>query len=135
MLARGLRREPVAYCRDVAAGDGLHGRHWGAENIMFCIVCGKEFDARTTWQLCCCDDCRKKRKEEVNRSYYQKVRAGETPKRPVGQDSKPAPLTRRRCHDCGKPTTNYRCAACWRKRGRCGHVGEENVQDEFLLEG
>jgi hypothetical protein len=25
---------------------------------------------------------------------------------------------RRRCHDCGKPTTNYRCQACWiRLRG------------------
>ena len=22
----------------------------------------------------------------------------------------------RRCHDCGKPTHNYRCDACWRKR-------------------
>lgn len=21
----------------------------------------------------------------------------------------------RRCHDCGRPTNNYRCAACWRK--------------------
>lgn len=21
----------------------------------------------------------------------------------------------RRCHDCGQPTHNYRCAACWRK--------------------
>lgn len=24
----------------------------------------------------------------------------------------------RECHDCGKPTNDYRCAACWRKRGR-----------------
>lgn len=21
----------------------------------------------------------------------------------------------RRCHDCGKPTADYRCAACWAK--------------------
>lgn len=21
----------------------------------------------------------------------------------------------RRCHDCGRPTNNYRCASCWRK--------------------
>ena len=21
----------------------------------------------------------------------------------------------RRCHDCGKPTYNYRCAKCWKK--------------------
>lgn len=22
---------------------------------------------------------------------------------------------KRRCHDCGRPTTDYRCAECWRK--------------------
>lgn len=22
----------------------------------------------------------------------------------------------RRCHDCGKPTSDYRCTACWAKR-------------------
>lgn len=22
----------------------------------------------------------------------------------------------RRCHDCGKPTVDYRCAQCWEKR-------------------
>lgn len=21
----------------------------------------------------------------------------------------------RKCHDCGRPTTNYRCSACWAK--------------------
>ncbi len=21
----------------------------------------------------------------------------------------------RRCHDCGRPTNNYRCVSCWRK--------------------
>lgn len=31
----------------------------------------------------------------------------------------------RRCHDCGKPTADYRCAACWAKiRG-----GTENRTD------
>lgn len=23
----------------------------------------------------------------------------------------------RKCHDCGKPTNNYRCSACWEKKG------------------
>lgn len=23
--------------------------------------------------------------------------------------------SKRRCHDCGKPTHNYRCNVCWKK--------------------
>lgn len=35
----------------------------------------------------------------------------------------------RRCHDCGKPTNNYRCDACWaRLRGyEPGDAGEWNL--------
>lgn len=25
------------------------------------------------------------------------------------------PQYSRRCHDCGKPTNDYRCPACWRR--------------------
>lgn len=37
----------------------------------------------------------------------------------------------RRCHDCGKPTPDYRCPACWRKlRKRLGcPVEEEPIND------
>lgn len=30
----------------------------------------------------------------------------------------------RKCHDCGKPTSNYRCQACWYKlrNGPCPSV-------------
>ena len=49
-------------------------------------------------------------------------------KRPT--ESKPAPVGKmRRCHDCGKPTPDFRCPECWRKLRReldCG------IEDDFI---
>lgn len=36
----------------------------------------------------------------------------------------------RRCHDCGRPTTDYRCPKCWSKlRSRGGYTTTDTVQD------
>lgn len=36
----------------------------------------------------------------------------------------------RRCHDCGAPTTDYRCPACWAKlRRKGGYNLQDTVQD------
>lgn len=36
----------------------------------------------------------------------------------------------RRCHDCGAPTTDYRCPRCWAKlRSRGGYSTTDTVQD------
>ena len=36
----------------------------------------------------------------------------------------------RRCHDCGRPTTDYRCPACWAKlRRKGGYNLSDTVQD------
>ena len=38
------------------------------------------------------------------------------PKRKRPTESRPAPVGKmRRCHDCGKPTSDYRCPKCWAK--------------------
>lgn len=37
----------------------------------------------------------------------------------------------RRCHDCGQPTNNYRCPACW-ERIRGGAAAEENEWNTVL---
>ena len=40
----------------------------------------------------------------------------------------PDMLSRRKCHDCGKPTTDYRCPAClaaWRRRNGVSSRGED----------
>lgn len=36
----------------------------------------------------------------------------------------------RRCHDCGRPTTDYRCPRCWaRLRSRGGYAPMGNASD------
>ena len=36
----------------------------------------------------------------------------------------------RRCHDCGRPTTDYRCPRCWaRLRSRGGYSPTEEASD------
>ena len=32
----------------------------------------------------------------------------------------PIPRYTRRCHDCGRPTTDYRCPRCWARLRRAG---------------
>lgn len=34
----------------------------------------------------------------------------------VGYQRKPSTITTRRCTDCKRPTTDFRCPACWEKR-------------------
>lgn len=36
----------------------------------------------------------------------------------------------RRCHDCGKPTHNYRCPACLRRWRQCNGVSLSGCNDE-----
>ena len=38
----------------------------------------------------------------------------------------------RKCHDCGKPTFNYRCSACWEKwRAKYGVIPDVLDEDDF----
>lgn len=44
----------------------------------------------------------------------------------------PIPRYTRRCHDCGAPTTDYRCPRCWarlRRAGRYAPTGEASDID------
>lgn len=64
-----------------------------------CKVCGKTFMPKKQKSICCSEECRKK--------FYSPFR-------------EPEPITcKRKCHDCGKPTTNYRCPLClakWKRK-------------------
>ena len=43
---------------------------------------------------------------------------------------KQIPRYMRRCHDCGRPTTDYRCQRCWaRLRSRGGYAPKDEVSD------
>jgi len=66
-------------------------------------------------------------KSVKHRALSLNVRGGAKPRppRPAGK--------MRRCHDCGKPTPDYRCPACWRKlRKRLGCPAEEESINEKL---
>lgn len=40
------------------------------------------------------------------------------------------PRYMRRCHDCGRPTTDYRCPRCWaRLRSRGGYAPKDDASD------
>lgn len=44
----------------------------------------------------------------------------------------PIPRYMRRCHDCGRPTTDYRCPRCWARLRRavgCSPTGEVSDMD------
>lgn len=54
------------------------------------------------------------------RALHLSLRGGAKPRPPRLENVK------RRCHDCGRPTPDYRCPACWRKlRRRLGCPAEE----------
>lgn len=40
----------------------------------------------------------------------------------------------RRCHDCGRPTTDYRCPACWAKLRSRGGYGLASLQSDIESE-
>lgn len=47
-----------------------------------------------------------------------------------GEASRQSTRYMRRCHDCGRPTTDYRCPACWaRLRSRGGYAPKGDASD------
>ncbi len=95
--------------------------HWTADDIDFLlgnyIALGKtrcaEMLGRTTKATTC----------KYNRLHA--MQRGEAPKKAtpslygehsVGYQRKPSTITTRRCTDCKRPTTDFRCPACWEKR-------------------
>ena len=63
-----------------------------------------------------CDNCR-----TLTRSIVSAPRAKRAPEG----------LSARKCHDCGKPTTQYRCEACWkkwRKKYRVEDTSEDDIR-------
>ena len=74
-----------------------------------CVVCGIAFTPQQHNQTHC-PACSRKVAQK-NGVYLNSKRAG---------------TSQRRCHDCGKPTTDYRCPACWDKlrAGRDGYCAD-----------
>ena len=73
-----------------------------------CIYCGQVFEAKDTRSKVCAKCGR-----ERNYVYVEK------------------PIITRKCHDCGKPTNDYRCETClgkWRARNDVPICGGDEVE-------
>ena len=101
-----------------------------------CAVCGKTYLVTRPGQLVCADElC-----QQVVLREAQAIRALQGGRKgkaiPVRDERKLALAEKRgqalrKCHDCGKPTPDYRCPACWRKlRRKLGCPVEEEPINE-----
>jgi len=92
-----------------------HKKKYGLNLERNCVICGKSFITKSYGQTCCSYVCRKKLAESKENLT------------PTGM------LPKRKCHDCGKPTYNYRCDKClkkWRERWGVGS-GIVDVLDAY----
>ena len=48
-------------------------------------------------------------------------------KKKIQNEDVETPQTRR-CHDCGKACSDYRCQSCWKKRGRTNFTDENEYE-------
>lgn len=80
--------------------------------IKKCGYCGKSFTPKLSTQRYCCNECRVYDLRKDKPSVEERIRI-------VQQIDEMAQerilIHKRRCHDCGTPTYNYRCEKCWRK--------------------
>lgn len=83
-----------------------------------CPECGTEFEG-TRKDMACSPECRKKR--DTRRARERQARVCREQK----QEQLAAHENERHCPDCGKLITDYRCPACWAKRGRPADGGFE----------
>ena len=87
-----------------------------------CPMCGKPalIDKQGRERKYCSPACAKAGNNKIRRE-----------KKRAGQDFG---LGKRRCHDCGKPTTDYRCPAClkaWRLKNGVPLDGDAGYGDAF----
>lgn len=76
--------------------------------ISTCLVCGKLFEGCRSEGLCS-EECvaeHRRRKSRARAVLNRKLKTNE-----------------RRCPDCGRIITDYRCPKCWAKRGRPADMG------------
>lgn len=102
----------------------------GAAQLV-CPICGKRFTRRHGTQRYCGRDCAGKAERlqhaEGERGRRKILRAEE-------KAADAAVVTgKRRCHDCGRPTSNYRCEKCWTRRRGFGASDAARHEDAFGL--
>ena len=118
-----VRKSPwQKYCSAACRYVATYGKSREYMKGRICRNCGAIFDASYGSQLYCCNECRL---EHTGRIKPAVVR--EEIEVPVDEQ----PIFLRKCHDCGRPTTNYRCDKCLSKWRRKHHVKDEIESEEY----
>lgn len=94
-----------------------------------CEACGKTFFAGrgrlpTLCLVCRIQEAKLNKRKDQNRTRAALAEA-ELMRRGNG----------RICHDCGKPTPDYRCAACWAKRRGLSDSHQKECVETSLTDG
>lgn len=103
-------------CRRMAEGKSTGLEEW--RKGCKCVVCGKKFIPKSSRQKCCSPSCMEVNSKGLQvrwrrrRSNPESVPVENENGNEYGPDIEQYSRT---CHDCGKPTNDYRCASCRRK--------------------
>ncbi len=107
----------AAFPPEPAAPESPPESHKNGAAQLVCPICGKRFAKRHGTQRYCGPLCAR---EAIRRQHAEDQRGRRNALRAQEKAADvAAPGGKRRCHDCGRPTFNYRCEKCWAKlRGR-----------------
>ena len=96
-----------------------------APEIRTCPICGKDFTAFVYNKAYCSDECRIKATTlGLNiKSFEDYCREN------LDLDMELKTQPKRKCHDCGTPSNNYRCERCWHKKRGFGQTTAQYLGD------
>ena len=110
-------------CADDADARNRQAKNPWRNEVRTCVICGDKFTPRTYHQKTCCPKCR----DELN-TINSKHKTPATPSDSMINRGTGLAYSRK-CHDCGKPTNDYRCPRCLAKWRNKYHVsGNEQLE-------
>lgn len=98
------------YCSEECYRKGWKASHRKEPEMKICVECGAEFETVYSRQITCSAECRAARQRKIMAVHNGLRKFHKDRPRIRGMENKT-----RFCHDCGKPTNNYRCDECWEK--------------------
>lgn len=125
------RKGKRVYCSDECAQESHKKNSYAAQKVRVakrregkerkCPVCGKPVPRNM--KKYCSHECAKKAQLQQCRESYERRKRGE----PERKRKLETVGGKRPCHGCGKPSYNYWCPACLRKRAQKYGIPEEDV--------
>ncbi len=113
-------------CRRQADGKNSGDESW--RKGRYCVVCGKFFYPKSSRQKTCGFTCSEENGRRLQ-ARFRRRKAGvlvddiEIEEDTSSEYGPELDEYSRKCHDCGRPTNDYRCAACrrkWRVKNKVG---------------